>query len=88
MNYDWKKCIESLNLIKNFDNDENTKVRKKSKNGLQRDFLKLMNNATFVKTMENVRKLRDIKLVTTEKKRNYLLSKRNYISKTFFTEIS
>ena len=48
-----------------------------------------MNNATFLKTMENVRKLKDIKLVTTEKKkRNYLVSKPNYISKTFFTEIS
>ena len=36
--------------------------------------------------MENVRKHRDIKLVTTEKKRNYLVSEPNYYTKNFFTE--
>ena len=36
--------------------------------------------------MENRRKYRDIKLVTTEKRRNYLASKPNYHTTTFFTE--
>ena len=45
-----------------------------------------MNNAVFGKTMENVRKHRDIKLVTTERRRNYLVSEPNYQTKKFFTE--
>ena len=38
------------------------------------------------KTMENVRKHRDIKLVTTERRRNYLVSEPNYHTAKFFTE--
>ena len=45
-----------------------------------------MNNTVFGKTIENMRKHRDIKLVTTEKKRNYLLSELNYHTTKFFTE--
>ena len=45
-----------------------------------------MNNAVCGKTMENVRKHRDIKLVTTERRRNYLVSEPNYRTTKFFTE--
>ena len=45
-----------------------------------------MNNAVFRKTMENVRKHRDIKLVTTERKKKYLVSELNYHTIKFFTE--
>ena len=46
----------------------------------------LINNAGFGKTMENVRKHRDIKLATTEKRRNYLVSEPKYHTTKFFTE--
>ena len=45
-----------------------------------------MNNAGFGKTMENVRKDGDIKLVTTERRRNYLVSEPNYHTTKFFTK--
>ena len=45
-----------------------------------------MNNADFRRTMENVRKHRDIKLFTTERRRNYLVSEPNYHTTKFFTE--
>ena len=45
-----------------------------------------MNNSVFGKTMENVRKHRDIKLVTTERRRNYLVSEPNYHTTKIFTE--
>ena len=56
------------------------------KNDFEKDFLKLTNNAVFGKTMENVRKHRDIKLGTTERRRNYLMSEPNYHTAKFFTE--
>ena len=46
-----------------------------------------MNTAVFEKTIENVRKHRDIKLVTTETRRNYLVSEPNFHTTKFFTEI-
>ena len=56
----------------------NTELRKKATNDFEKDFFKLINNAVFGKTMENVRKHRDIKLVKTDKKRNKLVSEPNY----------
>ena len=45
---------------------------------------KLMNNAVFEKTMENVRNYRDIKIVKTNEKRSKLVSEPNYNNKTLF----
>ena len=64
----------------------NTKLRKESKNDFEKDFFKLMNNAVFGKTMENVRKHREIKLVTTDKRRNQLVSEPNYHRTKWFSE--
>ena len=64
----------------------NTNLRKEARNEFEKDFIKLMNNAVFGKTMENMRKHRDIKLVATEKRRNYLVSEQNYHTTKFFTE--
>ena len=55
----------------------------KAKNNFEKDFFKLMSNAVFGKTMENVRKYRNIKLVTTEKRRNYSVLERNYHTTKF-----
>ena len=65
--------------------DMNTDLRKKAKNDFEKDFFKLMNNAVFGKSMENVRKDRDIKLTTTERRRNYLVLEPNYHTTKFFT---
>ena len=63
-----------------------TDLRKKAKNGFEKQFLKMMNNAVFEKTMENVRKHRDIELVTTGRRRNYLVSEPSYHTLKLFTE--
>ena len=46
-----------------------------------------MNNVVFGKTIESMRKLVDIKLVTTESRTNYLVSKPNYHTTNFFRKI-
>ena len=60
--------------------------KKKAKNDFEKDFFKLMNNAVFAKGMENVKKHRDIKLVTTERRTNYLESEPNFNTTKFFPE--
>ena len=62
----------------------NPELRKKAKNDFEKDLFMLMNNAVFGKTTQNVRKHRDIKLLTTEARRNYSLSEPNYYTTIFF----
>ena len=64
----------------------NTELRKKAQNELERNFFKLMNNSVFRKTMENVRNHRDIKLLTSDKRRKQLVSEPNYHSHKNFSE--
>ena len=64
----------------------NTKLKKEAKNDFGKDFFKLMNNSVFGKTMENMRKHRDIKLVTADEKRNKLVSEPNYHTTKCFSE--
>ena len=63
-----------------------TKLRKEAKNEFEKDFFNLMNNSMLGKTMENVRKHRDIKLVTTEERRIKLVSEPNYHTTKQFSE--
>ena len=64
----------------------NTKLRTGAKNDFEKDSFKLMNNAVLRKTMENVRKHRDIKLVITNKRRTQLASEPNYHTTKYFSE--
>ena len=66
--------------------DINTGLRKEAKNEFEKDSFKLMNNSVFGKTIENVRKHRDINLVTTDEKRNNLVSVPNYHTTKCFSE--
>ena len=66
--------------------ETNTELRKLAKNDLEKDLFKLMNNSVFGKTMENIRKHRDIKLVATDKKRSKLVSEPNYHTINYISE--
>ena len=66
--------------------DMNTELRKLAKNDFEKDHFKLMNNAIFGKTMENIRKHRYIKLVATDKKRNKLVSEPNYHTMNYISK--
>ena len=66
--------------------DLTTELRKQAKKDFEKGFFKLMNNSVFGKTMETVRKHSDIKLVTTDKRRNQLVSEPNYDTTKLFSE--
>ena len=62
----------------------NTKPRKVTKNYFEKYFFKLI---VLGKTMENIRKCRDTKLVTRNERRNQLVSKPNYHTKNGFQRV-
>ena len=66
--------------------DMNTELRKIAKNDFEKDFFKLMNNSVLGKTMENIRKHKDIKLVTTDKKTSKLVLEPNYHTINYILE--
>ena len=66
--------------------DFNTKKRAKAKNSFEKDFFKLMNNSVFGKTMENLRKRQNIKLVTDEENLLKWTSKPSFVSFKIFNE--
>ena len=72
---DWMKKYIMLNI----------ELRKKADNEFKKSFYKMMCNAVFGKTMQDVRSQRDIKLVTTNNKRNKLVSEPNYHSTKWFS---
>ena len=63
-----------------------TKLRTNAKNDLAKDFFKLMSNSEFGKTIENVKKPLHIKLVTSVRQRNRLVSEPNYCITKWFSE--
>ena len=66
--------------------DMNIDLRKKAKNDFGKDCFKLINKIVFGKTIKNMRKHRYINIVTTEGRRNYLVSEPSYYTTKFFTE--
>lgn len=66
--------------------DKNTELRAVAKSDAEKDFFKLMNNSVFGKTMENIRKRVDVRLVTNEKQALKLVAKPNFDRRVVFTE--
>ena len=64
----------------------NTDLRAKASNTLEKDFFKLMNNSVFGKTMENIEKRVDVRLVTNKKRAVKLASKPHFEKRTIFDE--
>ena len=66
--------------------DMNNELRTNASNDFKKDFYKLKNNSVYGKTMENIRKHRDIHLVTNEKKYGKLVSEANYYSTKYISK--
>ena len=66
--------------------DFNTEKQKHAKNSFKKDFFKFMNNSVFGKTMENLQKRVDVRLVTDEKKLDKLTSRHTYVSSKIFNK--
>ena len=64
----------------------NTELRMNAENDFDKDFYKLMNNAVYGKTMENVRKHKIIKLVNDDTKSNKFVREPNYHTTKWFLE--
>ena len=64
----------------------NSELRKKAQNKFEKKFFRLMNNSVFGKTMENLRNHRDIKPVTSDKRRKRLVSELDYHSHKNFSD--
>ena len=79
-----KSVVLFLKILISLVLSRNVELRKQAKSDFEKDFFQLMNNFVFGITMENVREHRDNKLITTNKKRNQLVSEPNYHTLKYF----